>query len=433
MDNIKFSKFCNNLFKSENENENQDEYIDLNNHVFRLNYLLENINIKSDELPLNKIETEVVEKFAKEFFNNVRKNTKIDVYLNNKKREFNDYKSKLKQNKNKNDVEYIEIDDTETCKKIEVEKKDVSMIQDVSNISLLLCDTKLDDVMLEKAKNSVEAFLKLFIKDGNDDDSMTELFINILNEKNIEFIKTFCMQLVENLVVGTESEKYELKFIQLANCLSNLSSTITYSKLILILKYLFSNYLISLNLNKNTNQIETFKLTKNMIIMCSNLFKSFPSQFTEACFIEWIRLLVIECKTKNNTNIEFLLKLFKDLFSETEALLLLNFFIRQHINETWNEDFYIFLNNIFEKIVKLSISDLILIVNKMKNDCNNFSKSLAFAKFLSTVIKKLKIIIENNEELKLENEYFEKIQQNILFIIEKNDTLMKKKLFTMLD
>ena len=426
MENLRLGKFFNSLLKSDTDS---DDYVDLDNYIFRLNYYLENTDIKiANDESLSKNDTEVLEKFIKSFFQDVRKNPKIDNYLSKKKREYKELKAMAMKNEN---LDLIIIKDGETCEE-KKEKIDPSVTTVSSETSL---DQKLNEEMVQKCFNYVQAFLKLFVMENENEkqleDKMKEIFISVLTEKSIEFIKNFCILLVQNLA-GTQSEKYETKIFLLANILLSLSSNttlVTYSKLTVILKNLFGNYLIIINCNNNSKQIEKFTLSKRMLAMCSCLFKSFSSQFTEACFIEWVKILVIESKVKNNTNIEFLLKLFKDLFNESEALFLLNYFIRQHFEDTWSEEYYIFLNNIFDKILKLNFSDLVLIINKMKADSMTFCKSLAFAKLLSTVINKLKalITVEDNAE------YFEAIKGDILIIIEQNKTLMKKKLETMLD
>ena len=438
MDSIKFVKFFNSLMKQESKKE--DEYVDLNNYLFRWNYYLENIEIKieRDEF-LSSDDVEELDKFLKTFFSDVRNNAKIQTYLQQKKREFDAFKTQIKKSNCEKLVECIEIKDDENIREIvNTESNDVSL----NAFALDTPEPIISEEIIQSCLINVEEFLKVFVKEGESEkdfeEKIKELLLRIFSDNRPGSIKTFCTLFADNLV-GMNSEKFETKLIILANVLSNLSSAsslITYSKLTIVLKHLFSNYLILINRSKTTNTVETFTLTKKMQTMCSNLYKSFPNQFTEACFIEWIKLLVIDCKMKSKTNIEFLLKLFKDLFNETEALILLKYFIRQHLDDPWNEDYYVFLNNIFDKIFNLNPTDLQLIVTKMKSDSKLFSKSLAFAKFLSTIINRLKLtssIDDENFQQINENQYFESSKQDILYIIEQNQTLMKRKLLTMLN
>jgi hypothetical protein len=435
MDNIKFVKFFNSLLKPENNNKKEEEYVDLDNYIFRWKYFLDNIELKiEDDEYLTKNDVEELDGFLKRFFDEVRNESKLNDYLKEKKREHKDLKLKLNSSK----TECIVIKDSQNDDKVQIDVKKSLIIEEIVE------EPKINEETVEKTMKYVQEFVK--IEGANDkliEDKIKELLIIVISNKNPQFLNSFCTLLAENLL-GTDSDRFESKLIILANVLSNLNSTssslITYTKLIAILKNLFSNYIILSNRNKTTNQVETFALSKKMQTMCSNLFKSFPSQFTEACFIEWIKILVIDCKLKNKTNIEFLLKVLKDLFNEPEALILLNFFIRQNLDNSWNEDYYIFLNNIFDKILKLNPTDIQLILTKMKSDCKLFCKSLPFAKFLSTIINRLKNISNFDDQTlpqdynnMSENQYFECSKPDILLIIEQNQTLMKKKLLMMVN
>ena len=117
MDNIKFVKFFNSLLKPGNNNKKEEEYVDLDNYIFRWKYFLDNIELKiEDDEFLTKNDVEELDGFLKRFFNEVRNESKLNDYLKEKRREHKDFKLKLSSSK----TECIVIKDSQNDDKIQI-------------------------------------------------------------------------------------------------------------------------------------------------------------------------------------------------------------------------------------------------------------------------------------------------------------------------
>ena len=218
MDSIKFVNFFNSLLKPDINNsrkEDDDEYVDLNNYIFRWKYYLDNIDLKiEDDEFLTKNDVEELDRFLKNFFNDVSKNSKLEDYLKEKKREYKNFKSKLNSAK----VDCIVIKDCQNNDDTKVKSIPITPVIEDN----VLMKPEIDEEIAGKSLKYVQELLK--IEGELIEDKMKELLIIILSDKNQQLLNNFCKVLAENLA-EKDSEKSESKLIIFSNVLSNLSST----------------------------------------------------------------------------------------------------------------------------------------------------------------------------------------------------------------
>lgn len=457
MNNLNIAKFCNSILTKGRNNEEDEGYVDLNNYVFKFDYLMK----KHLKLCTDNCLNENEKKEINNFLTDIRKQSKIDVYLEEKKVEFENVKRKLNLNsvisstssvgclkKNTSKIDCIEIDEVESKSNKNEPIQNLSTTS-ATEIQHNISESKMiDDKLIEKSNEFFKEFLLLLNKNDNNVKENLNLFIiELLNHvKSNDLIKLVFQNFIEHIntkKTDINIEIYDVNVIYLSEIFINLNETnsnlLSYTKLNSILRFLFSNYLISINNNL------VFTLSKKLLNMCISLYKCFKLQFIEYCFIEWIKQFIIDY---NSSNIEVLLKLIKDLFNEDDLIQIINFFMYQNFNHNWSENVYVTINTCLEKLSKLNLNEISLLINKMKSDCKLYKKSLPFAKLLLNLIDKYKNEIclnqknQNDQQLPNENKIKEEkrfnnnedsIKENIMIIIEENQTLMKRKLINMMN
>ena len=490
--------------------ENADYiYIYLDNYVYQMQYLILCENLHSITINDNKHQSK---KQQEPSFNNnsnnnnklskviincnnmLRKNSKINDYVNeNENKEETILIRKKLTNKN-NQSECIELLDSSLNKVklslVEV-KGDITEINEFHNKPL--STTNLNEANFDRntkeASNSdlelisnekVLELIKSIKKSCLDEDveSLKNLFRELSHLNQSDFLQKFCSYLldienftIEKINLNPEINCISLKEIDLILMLNSLidlntSTTIlSYNLSYCYIKHLLSDYVILLVSQTNSSNASDTILSRKLLITCGVILQTFTRQFISSCMIQWI----IEMNSgQTSTDLkkfqiinEFLLKIIKDYFKENECLILIQQLITEYASIKWTEACYTIVSNLIEKIANLNLELFCLLINQMRNDSESLPKSNCFSKLLMTLVNKYKhhllggtIGLESNKEVNKENLgpfsqseliYENRVEKNILpsskishlieainHIIEKNQTIMKRTLINVI-
>lgn len=439
--NLVLAKVWNQVLNDDILPDNFRKSIDLNNYVSRLNFIIQSDDLKNPQL------NEILVKCN----NFVLKKSQLDYHLNF-----------LNKNTQQTDMEIIDISSNEeTQQEKEITEKSSEKIPEnyinepviKINISLNHITSNLLEVKQAIDEENSEQVKKIINDiDCNFDSKSVQIFcINFLNIENFK-PDSLNMSNLESTIISIEESQlcfFFENFIQLNSSLTLLSFNIS----CLFLKFIFSKYILEgMEPNSSNDQISSL-LSRRILSLSANICNEFQRQFVVSCLVPFI--IEANSKPSNKIFLEFFIKLIKDNLNESGCSELLSILLNEFNSVKWTEIIYSVLSVLVEKNLSLSSENIELILEKMKIDSIDLSKSTVFSKFLLSLLNKLKteISMKNNKikinenpslivasqlsqtktnNISIQSDTFEKINEKFIesieVIIANNKTLIKKTL-----
>ncbi|CAF0774509.1 unnamed protein product [Brachionus calyciflorus] len=439
--------------------------IDLQNCAFRFNLLI-NSKGKNRQLESNEKVDELIRKCNQLII----KNSKLDGYL---KQNHEETCSQRQKNSDTELIEILENSSSEQVTQENEEKMTYDVIQDTNqeqekmgkpnkaiqtSISIEQIISKLNS-MIKAITNENSADLKQNLSDIANNFDLNSVEILCLNLLNIENFKPGCL-IYTNTSESPSVTLKENELVLFFECLIQLNTSINLLSFNIsnaFFKSVLSSYILSSVNASTSNEQLSFILSRRILILCSNLLKEFPRQFIQSCLIQWI--IEANLKNLNKIFIEFILKIIKENFTEQDSIILIQNLLMDFSGLKWSDNIYSVLSNLIEKISNLNLESFGLILNKMKNDSFELSKSTIFSKFLLLLLNKFKsnlVVSVSTNHVNNLNESFSTMSQSsqskrvrttaivetvsynknlidiIESIVENNQTLIKKTLLNLI-
>jgi hypothetical protein len=401
--------------------EKEPSYFNIENYAHRLDLMMLNHRPSTKSGPGNSHE---IESIIRECEKVVRNNSKLNSYLLKEEEKASCYfKSERKiANISIRDNAHIEIIDDIISAKEPTKNK---------ILPVKISDKKPEIIQSEKSKNEIpdsnnqtvfsfdsqfsfEEALENFnsIKNNLLDNNLEDLkaaLIDISAKSSQQLVKLVSMNLInfetfldiDEMKANERTRKLVLKESHLSILMSSLieinsTATLLYNVSCIFLKSLLCDYvLLSLYSESNPCKDASKVLSRKIFQVCSSVCKEFPRQFIYSCLMNWIIKINIT-SDKNSTTIvstnrlliEFVIKIIKDCFAETEALTMLTSLLNEFAQLEWYENIYSVVSCLNEKLTNLNNENLSLLLAKMKNDSLNLSKSNLFSKLLLNLLNK---------------------------------------------
>ena len=400
--NLALAKLWNELLNSKS-NEKTD-YINLENYACRFDLVLASLKGANSGKKSCQNLTERIQECERV----VKENSKLASYLKAEQH-------KAKQHtplRPKNPIETI-IDleaavsspkpksalkqDAEPLDKAELSLPNTTALASSSQFSMQMAEETFNSI---KSNISDEARLKPILTDlltiANNEDLVKFVAINLLNLD--------CFMSVEAIKENEATRRVSLKeshLCSLINTLIDLNSstallsyqlTCTFLKSLLRDFILFGLYSSDEQLGKEASRV----LSRKIFLLCSSACKEFSRAFIYACLISWLlkantspsRKTPPVAMSANKLLVEFVLKLVKDCFGETEAVIMIELLLAEYANEDWFENVYSVVACCVDKMSSVDGENLTLLLVKMNQDSKNLSKSNLFSKLLLGLLNK---------------------------------------------
>jgi hypothetical protein len=424
--NYSYVNFCNKmLLTTTTITKSDDEFVECNNYVFRLENLLENKTIKMNDQQLKQLI------LLQRSLN--KKCPQLMIYLNEKR-------SKVEPSSDKSSpIEIVEV-----------------VLEDSIEADNIKQNSQRKEEEPEKPKeqdnqNIKDKFIEMF-KTTLRNDNSSQILISIIKDLalnyNVETIDHVCngLILINNdkeidskncLINENDLEKVIKSLIQVNSTTTVLSYSITCRFVeSLIGDYVLKHFEI-INKKENSNL-----LTKTLLDLVGNVNIHFKRPFITGCVIKWLIEIInshqnnSECSSLNHQVVdlkkEFLLKIIKDNFDESNCntdyiILLLKelFNFNQNNNQIhWPESIYVILTSLFDRLHIIDFEMFSHLIERMTIDAEHLSKSIVFSKLLLNILNRNKTLFIS--DLKKNDHLIKSIES----IIETNKTIIKRTLST---
>ena len=192
-------------------------------------------------------------------------------------------------------------------------------------------------------------------------------------------------------------------------------------------------------------------LSRQMFTTCSITCHKLTRQFILACLLDWTsRLNEDKHKLTNKLLTEFLVKLVKECFEETSAIILLQELTANLALLNWSENIYSVVSALNEKISNFKFEHFKSVIDKMVADMKLMSKSNVFSKLLLCMMNKFKQVLsyqpsldtgqnmQTDAEIQVasvssKNASLTHMIEQCLLIVENNQTILKRSLLNIVN
>ena len=354
-------------------------------------------------------------------------------------------------------VELIELLDTSNSKptastnapiEVEmVEKKEAPEKYEISDekmevVPIVSLDTNNQEHETHERLEHILFSLKKNLEDSNTDelkatisDISTKLSVDSIKKisKSVLNIENYNGTLIEDVLEMVSLKEDDLiSILESMISINESESLLSYSVLNAILSEILGDYiLIRLKLKNETKeasiQIDSI-LSRKVFAICSQICKQFTRPFMFSCLSNWIKCINESSKSKSSTLLlEFVNKLIKECFGESEAIALIQHLVAEFTNLKWSENVYLTMTNLVDKIANINLENFSIIIDKMQIDSKDLCKSTVFTKLIINLINKYKQVSATSSSSSSNNDY---LKDKLLVIIENNQTILKKSLMT---
>ena len=412
-----------------------EAYFNLNNYAFRMEMQLNSKTRTCDEETLKRVN---------DFIGN---SSNLNAYLSRERERFN---LKCPKQNAKSIVEVFDLSNSETNKSLNLKEAQVSKtlnIQQEATAKELSNESKPTDLSETELNQLLFSFKQCLVDEQTS--RLKSLIIEIAQKYPIEDLKKICKSDF-NLTEAKLSLIMETLF-ETNSAENNLSYNASYAFLGILSDY------VKIKLVNETESGQV--LSRQMFTLCSTACNKFTRQFIFSCLTNWICLLneSLDEKQKltNKLLTEFLVKLVKDCFEETNSILLLQHLTANYFNIKWTENIWIIVSALIDKISNFKFELFKVIVEKMLHDSKDMCKSSVFGKLLLNLMNKFKQMSANQPKNRNNQDSTEEMQtdsfelvdsntnkatnqssknsdtqwmNNIFLIIENNQTILKRSL-----
>jgi hypothetical protein len=406
-------------------------YFNLDNYVSRLNLMMINNPLDSNDSISGQ---------EMEFAESIIKNPVVNAYLTKEQERASkflpDVKKKQPHAAPVCEPEEIILDISEENKLVQANKSPAKPetkppeAKDVETMPLI--NEKDQTTIVYDSQFDINTARDLFVSikshlvDNNADNlksSLIELFATA-NQQMIKLVSTNLVGL--DTFSDTDDRKLqsdvkiklglkESNVSMLASSLIEINTTTTvlsYTTGCLFLKSIMCDYiLLSLYSDEKSRDVEKV-LSRKMVQLCSNVYKEFTKQFIYSCLMTWIMKVNVDSGVQSNKGLvssnkllfDFVTKFIKDYFAQAEALIVLTSLLNEYWSVAWYDNLYAVIACLIDKQLNLSVENLGLLLNKMKNDSVNLSKSNVFSKLVLNVLNKCQslFLVQQNQEGEVE-------------------------------
>ena len=433
IENYTISKLWNTLIDNKSSKvENAENYCaNLDNYAFRMNII-----IKEPESKL----IQMCRKF-------------IDAKSN-----LNKYLTQSNQQSftNQSNVELIELLDTSNSKptastnaptevemieKKEVPEKSETADEKMEVVPIVSLDKNTQEHETHEKLEHILFSLKKNLEDSNTDELKatiseisTKLSVDSIKKmsKSVLNIENYNGTLIEDVLEVSLKENDLISILEILISINESESLLSYSVMNAILSDILGDYiLIRLKLKNEAKeasvQIDSI-LSRKVFAICSQICKQFTRPFMFSCLSSWIKCINESSKSKSSSLLlEFINKLIKDCFGESEAIALIQHLVAEFTNLKWSENVYLTMTNLVDKIANINLENFSIIIDKMQIDSKDLCKSTIFTKLIINLINKYKQVSATSSSSSSNNDY---LKDKLLVIIENNQTILKKSLMT---
>ena len=250
--------------------------------------------------------------------------------------------------------------------------------------------------------------------------------------KSVLNIENYNGTLIEDVLEVSLKENDLISILEILISINESESLLSYSVMNAILSDILGDYiLIRLKLKNEAKeasvQIDSI-LSRKVFAICSQICKQFTRPFMFSCLSSWIKCINESSKSKSSSLLlEFINKLIKDCFGESEAIALIQHLVAEFTNLKWSENVYLTMTNLVDKIANINLENFSIIIDKMQIDSKDLCKSTIFTKLIINLINKYKQVSATSSSSSSNNDY---LKDKLLVIIENNQTILKKSLMT---
>jgi hypothetical protein len=412
------AKFWNEMLGENDSTSHNEGYFNIENYAYRFDLLMHN----QKPSITGSIDSQELDKIIRNCEQIIKSQSNLDSYLQEEERKVSSYLKISRNDTNEAAQENVQmeiidelIDDTEPSKatkspqeKLELDKDPEVEIEqpklaDSNNQTIFSYDSQFTVENAQECFNSI----KTHLIDNNHDDLKATL-IDLSSKSNHQLVKLISMNLInfetflstEEMKASEIARKQALKESYLTALMNSLIeinaiTTISYNVSCIFLKSILCDYVLVGLYNENGKDSGKI-LSRKMFQICTSVFKEFPRQFIYSCLMSWVIKINNDPSVKStpaivSTNkflIEFVTKMIKDCFAETEALITLASLLNEFANLAWYESIYSVISCLIEKLTSLNCENLSLLLTKMKSDSANLSKSNLFSKLLINLLNK---------------------------------------------
>lgn len=222
------------------------------------------------------------------------------------------------------------------------------------------------------------------------------------------------------------------------------SSALSYNLVNSFLKIVLYEYVMA-NLYDSEKSKEV--LSRRVFNLCASVSKEFSRQFIDACLINWLMSINVESAANssilasNKLLVEFMMKIVRDCFTETESLIMLKMLLMNPNSAEWYENVYSVASALVDKTGSMNYETLSLLLNRMKLDSVKLCKSNLFSKLLLSLLNKSQGLLssstagkrtDNGEDQTVSHTTSNQLIHLVEAIIDNNKTLMRTTLLNIL-